>query len=493
MVNQASLLVTYDCHDFSAPIEYTFALIFSIYGIDCSIIPLHEFKTSSFDLDKSMVISYGKIKPELKVAKQVHIYAADFFGEDFLKPASMPKTPLQLYDDLPVIYHGHGQFDSFVKKSENLIETNIDIIASSFFMLSRYEEMVQDTKDQHERFPAKASLAYQERFLHRPIVNEYIELLWSWIQSLEPGLKRRPFWPGNKDFAFCLTHDVDSLKRYSFRPPLLRIGYTILKRRKPRLALAIALDYLFSMLRVKKDPFDTFDYMLSLERAYGFKSSFYFKSGGDSIFNRNYSIAEPKVIKLIKEIEERGCEVGLHAGYNSYDDLEKMALEKARLDKIVGSKRYGCRQHVIRWKTPNTWRIQERLGLLYDTSLTFADHTGFRCGICLPFKPFDVMENRELNIWELPLTVMEGSLQNPNYQNLPPEAAYEEMLQLVNMVKKFKGVFVLLWHNSSFDSSGGWKGWKEVYEKLMEYVSQQAIWGASGREIIEWWSSPGKP
>jgi len=39
----------------------------------------------------------------------------------------------------------------------------------------------------------------------------------------------------------------------------------------------------------------------------------------------------------------------------------------------------------------------------------------------------DLAESRKLNIWELPLTVMEGSLQAPIYQNLTPVSAYKEI------------------------------------------------------------------
>src|SRR4030065_531226 len=109
--------------------------------------------------------------------------------------------------------------------------------------------------------------------------------------------------------------------------------------------------------------------------------------------------------------------------------MDKMILEKKKLDKIAASKDYGCRQHYLRWETPLTWRNQEKTGLLYDATLSFADHTGFRCGICMPFQPFDFVENRKLNIWELPLPVMEDSLRAYNYQNLTPEAAYEQIVK----------------------------------------------------------------
>jgi hypothetical protein len=485
---RAKIIGLYDNPDFSAPIEYTLGFILSVYGQSYEVMPFSQFLSEKPNPAETLVVSYGRQYLDSGAAKQVHIYASEFFGKDYLKLDSMPETPLQTFDGLPVIYAGQGEFDGLVKKSNELIETKIDIIAASFFLLSRYEEVVLKTKDEHDRFPVKASLAYQEGFLDRPLVNEYIELLWNWIKDLSPDLERRPLWPQGKEFAVCLTHDVDSLQKYSFLPTIRNIGGLIIRQGKPLAALKLAWDYTKVLVHLKKDPFDTFDYMLELEHRYGFKSAFYFMAGGDSPFDGSYSIDNPKVRKLIQKIGGGGGEVGLHASYNSYSDLGKIASEKERLDKLINDKAYGCRQHYLRWKTPDSWRIQEAAGLLYDATLTFAEHPGFRCSVCLPFQPFDIIENRKLDIWELPLTVMEASLQNPDYQNLPPEEAGEQLIKYVNTVKRFQGVFALLWHNSSFDSLGGWAGWQEVYEKVMAYIGRQPAFVSGGREIVERWA-----
>ncbi len=54
--------------------------------------------------------------------------------------------------------------------------------------------------------------------------------------------------------------------------------------------------------------------------------------------------------------------------------------------------------------------------------------------------------------------MLEGSLQNLDYQDLPPEAAYEDIIKLLNAVERVRGVLVLLWHNSSFDSLWAGRG-----------------------------------
>ena len=153
-----------------------------------------------------------------------------------------------------------------------------------------------------------------------------------------------------------------------------------------------------------------------------------------------------KVKQAINKVSNAGAEIGLHAGYYSYNNQENINRQKGNLTKILKHGNFGCRQHYLRWKTPDTWRIQEECGLIYDTTLCFADHEGFRAGICHPFQPFDIKENRILNLWEIPLTIMDGSLFN--YRKLSPTEGLSTIESYIETVKKLQGLLALLWHNS---------------------------------------------
>ena len=117
----------------------------------------------------------------------------------WLQEQSLPIQPLSCLDveqlgfpvntinnNIPVIYG-----DKSCKKNHKSIYLGLDILGSAFFMLSRYEEAVKSARDQHDRFPATASLALQENFLNRPIVNEYLEILWACMRYLWPNLKKK--------------------------------------------------------------------------------------------------------------------------------------------------------------------------------------------------------------------------------------------------------------------------------------------------------------
>src|SRR4029434_10960583 len=50
------------------------------------------------------------------------------------------------------------------------IKSRFDLPLATLLTLSRYEEMLEDERDAHGRFPASRSLALRESFLLRPIV-----------------------------------------------------------------------------------------------------------------------------------------------------------------------------------------------------------------------------------------------------------------------------------------------------------------------------------
>jgi peptidoglycan/xylan/chitin deacetylase (PgdA/CDA1 family) len=454
------LIALYLNQEITQQFQYIINTFSQIYRIPCQVLHHDELQNQG---DNNLLISYGTNIPPWQ-GKHIHIHESAFFGEGYLTQKSLPHTPLPRYKDLPVLYLGGERQEPFIIRKGDLIETNIDLIASSFFLLTRYEEIVNNDPtllDEHERFPATASIAYKENFLHRPLVNEYFELLWNCIKEINPALEKKPLWD-SKDFALCLTHDVDVVQKYKPISEALTIGGLLLKQHSLKKATARFVDNILVTLQKKNDPFDTFDMILNLERRYGATSTFFFMAESD--YSGGYCLDNPKVKNAINKISASGAEIGLHAGYYSYNNLEVTSRQKANLTKTLKHGNFGCRQHFLRWKTPDTWRIQEKCGLSYDTTLCFADHEGFRAGICHPFQPFDISENRILNLWEIPLTIMDGSLFN--YRKLSPTEGLSTVESYMNTVKKHQGILVLLWHNSFFDPDI-YLGWTHIYEKIL--------------------------
>ncbi|WP_427365244.1 DUF7033 domain-containing protein [Candidatus Caldatribacterium saccharofermentans] len=165
------------------------------------------------------------------------------------------------------------------------------------------------------RFPAGASLAYREGFLDRPIVDEYVEILWACMKRLWPWLRRKEW-----NYQVFLSHDVDCLAGTIDKPwlnVLKGIGGDLVKRKDLSLAWRRFRAKVTGNYAV--DPVNTFDFIMNVSERYGLKSAFYFKVGsGDSRFDENYSLDSPWVQELLSRIHKRGHEIGLHTSYNAY-------------------------------------------------------------------------------------------------------------------------------------------------------------------------------
>ncbi len=90
------------------------------------------------------------------------------------------------------------------------------------------------------------------------------------------------------------------------------------------------------------------------------------------------------------------------------------ALKEAAAKLGIEQATWGGRQHYLRWNAPATWRNYAEAGLDYDTTLSYADHAGFRCGTCHPFPVFDVERNTALDLLEYPLIVREFAPKTPD-------------------------------------------------------------------------------
>ncbi len=413
-----------------------------------------------------------------------HISIVDTFfsmnESDWLKEKSLPKEPLKMInssvfpgnpilssDQIQLIY---GTNESEINVSEEEIFIPVDVFGSAFFMLTRYEEVVRKDRDNHDRFPASASLAFRENFLNRPIINEYLEILWASIKNLWPEMKRK-----ERKFEMVLSHDVDRPFKYLNMSPitLLKIaGADLIRRKSVKKAHESVKSYLtVKMGEIDRDPFNTFDFIMDLSEKAGLKSCFYFISDhSDNKINCDYSINDPEIVNLMKKIHKRGHEIGLHPGYDTFDNPEKLKNEFVKLQNVCAENgiiqdRWGSRQHYLRFSVPQTWSYLSEAGINYDSSVGFADHIGFRSGICYDHPVYNVVQRKRLDVIEKPLIIMEKTVIDISYMNLGLTIDAEKIFfDIKKVVEMFGGSFSLLWHNSAFDTIGK----KNIYMKILD-------------------------
>jgi len=421
--------------------------------------------------------------------KKAKLYLPDCFFKNYkrlwLKKESMPLLPLNILHserilpeavlvepDLPILFGERTKDGSwFQVENERTARLGVDVLGAAFFMLTRYEELVVNERDEHGRFPGYASLAYRAGFLDRPIIDEYVELLWAVIKRLWPNVGRK-----KRSFRVCPTHDVDSPFAHQSLGRLgsIRASFgDFLKRGAPKLAIRRAISALLPpKLQDAVDPNNTFNWIMDLSERYGLKSTFYFMAGGAPPYHPLYALDEPRIRRLIRSIHRRGHEIGLHGSYDAMEKPSMIAAERQKIDYVlreegIWQSGLGGRQHYLRWSADSTWRAYDEAGLTYDSSLGYADIPGYRTGTSLEYPVFDLINRKVLNLYERPLIFMEASLLSKQYGNLDREDALNKIKDLIKATRRVQGTFTFLWHNSFLQ----YAFLRKIYKQCLEACS----------------------
>jgi hypothetical protein len=169
------------------------------------------------------------------------------------------------------------------------------------------------------------------------------------------------------------------------------------------------------------------------------------------------------VQRILHDLRNDGFELGIHPGYNTFHSRGELATEVARLRSALSVNRPGGRQHYLRW-SPETWLDWEACNLYYDSSVGFADRFGFRAGTSVPYCPWSISQNRELNLIEVPLILMDCT--PVKYMGLSRVSGLERIRQCLKRTERVGGVFTILWHNTPLIEPE-YKGW---YESVLDLL-----------------------
>ena len=446
--------VNIDCAPtFRRHAEYVFKTIFGILGIPFAF---------SCDAGAATTIYYGRNSSLARKAK-IAIPADNLVDWLTCRPSA------KWIDDLPVLYARDEPEQIYVKEGGRVI-LQFDPVMICFYCLARIEEIIDSRRDQWSCFPSRYSILHELKMLEDPIVNHYCRLFMSLIGDASPEvlqLPERNRWKDGKTFSVALTHDVDiPLRRH--RGIMTRISRRFL-----------------NISTYPRDRYWNFDNWIHLEERHGFKSAFYFYAGiCRHPYDPHYDIEDHALSRIIRRIHEQGWEVGLHGSYSSYVDSALLLKERMRLEKIVGGRIAGIRQHYLRFEIGKTWKEQSKAGFLYDTTLGYNEALGFRAGIAYPFQAFSLNNGQEIPIIELPLTIMDGALFSGSSGNI--DKAITHCLAILEATRRLGGCATLLWHQRVWDNKD-YTGWREVYERILRYLKQRDAWVTTPIEIVDWY------
>jgi hypothetical protein len=146
----------------------------------------------------------------------------------------------------------------------------------------------------------------------------------------------------------------------------------------------------------------------------------------------------------------------------------------------------GMRYHYLRCLYHETLPLLDLAGFAYESSLAFAEREGFRCATAFPFHPYDLREDAPLSLLELPLAVMDTTLQAPKYRDLSPRQTYEAAWSVLERVRRSGGGVSILWHHNRFHPYLG-RGYGEAYWALVEWARERGALLCGAGELARSW------
>ena len=102
------------------------------------------------------------------------------------------------------------------------LELPFDLLAATFYMVSRYEEYLPHREDEHGRFATPEHLAVQAGFKDEPVVDQWACLLKRLIEERYPDYAFPP-----RTYRFVQTVDIDAAWRYRHKGVLRTLAGTL--------------------------------------------------------------------------------------------------------------------------------------------------------------------------------------------------------------------------------------------------------------------------
>lgn len=355
---------------------------------------------------------------------------------------------------LPIAEKNYTDFPKFfVSNTADFL--GYDLFAMVFYFASRYEEYLPTEPDNHKRFQAENSISFQFNCLQKPFLNQAILDFSIRLNQLFPNLEFK-----KRNFNFLSTIDIDNAFAYSNKGLVRNLAGLVNDLFKLR--LSDVKQRIISNLNEKNDPYNTFDFINQMSEETKTALHYFVLISDYSDYDKNPKFTNSNFQHLLKSLSEK-FSIGLHPSYYSLSKLENIEIEKKRLHDITLKSITSARCHFLRLNLPETYRAFIKNGITDDYTMIYASQSGFRTGLCMPYKWFDLERNEQTELTLHTSVIMEGTLRD--YNKFSSKNALNTSLQLLAEVKKYGGEFISIFHNDSFTKNN--IEWIDLYKSIL--------------------------
>ena len=351
---------------------------------------------------------------------------------------------IKRWDDLPIF---------FGTTRSNAMP--FDILAASFYLLTRYEEYLPFKEDQHGRFPATTSLAYKHEFLNIPLVDRWAR---KWLDILKQRFPDVTVSPPKTTFTPVVN--VTTSHCFAYRGLLRGMAGLIIDLASLRFRRVV--DRIAVVLNLKPDPFDNFERLTGILSRHKTQGIFFFQFAYYSKHDKNVSPENNAFKFLIKSVADY-ARVNLAASYRSQEEVELLKDEKERLSNVINRPINAVRLRYNKISFPRSYRDLVEAEITDDYSMGYTHYAGFRASTAIPFYFYDLGIEAQQPLCIHPFSFHDYALLGMSRK----EKILGEINALASEVRKSGGDFITVFSNENLGGSHR-VNWMGLFKNTVE-------------------------
>lgn len=373
-----------------------------------------------------------------KIIIEDHFFNSYSEPLSYLNKENIPETLRYFHGmgmEVPIVY---GE-DKFVQ-DENTTVVGLDIFASTFFMLTRWEESLLGREEKGDCDESRL-FCVKHGIHQRPIVNEYAELLRKLLASDMSCVTR--------NYKVILSHDVDGF----LTPTWTRIAKDCVKQAIHGAPRNRVLNLTWKDKIRYKIAFPTawnqFEIYTNLALEHNIEEWFYFKvcANGETEATYGYDSKEAKsIISQLKSKHNPKIVLGFHPSQNTFGNRNQWSKEVERIKVLLNNSPIIGRNHhlLYNYEMLRLWECIAE-SPLHISNCVFHKRLGFRSGVCVPYHLFDLYQRRVMRLIEHPCQIMDTVIRYDEKVKTEKER-WQDVQSVIDCVKQFQGELVLTWH-----------------------------------------------
>ena len=321
--------------------------------------------------------------------------------------------------------------------------------------MSRYEEYLPHVKDSMGRYPNSQSLAYREGFLRQPVVDIWAYKFKNILLASFPDL----IFPPKK---MKIHNVIDAsqpfaIKQRGFLRSLIGFFSDLWKLKMRSIITRSQV-----LMTLRKDPFNTFNWIINTARRSMSQHTFFFRLGDSSDFKEGMNTKRLKFKLLVKFISDYK-EVGLIFSSETLADYEEVKKEKERMEEMTNRILLSSMNAHYMVNLPTIYRNLVELEVERDFTMVYENEVGFRAGTCTPFLFYDLDSETKT-----PLIIHPIALTTNAFEKKYESEINKTFKMLFDSVNKVNGTFSMVFSNRDFTSSEKNKVWRSIFSEKLQ-------------------------